>query len=325
MAKIIKLTQEIAAEIREKVMGQVDSALADGNKFRDGNITITYSLGVRDEKAKLNISPKAYLKMQALIASSPKEVGWHGTAYRDDEDENIYRIDDIMVYPQMVDGTNVNTDEQEYYVWNMSLDNETANNLRFHGHSHVNMGVFASSVDLQHQKEILGMMDDDMFYIFMIMNKRGEINTKIYDLKKNLLFESDDVTVGVAQDDLNIPEFLENSKKLVKDIPAPTYGVQYGNYGNYGCNNGYSNNQTGSAKNTSGNSNVKDVKTSAGNAKSGSKKDDTGKKKTTLDNGYVIPGKRGVYNASDILSDLSEDEDDENMYDGGWYPGSYYR
>ena len=39
------------------------------------------------------------------------------------------------------------------------------------GHSHVNMGTSPSSVDLNHQEEILRMLGDNDFYIFMIWNK----------------------------------------------------------------------------------------------------------------------------------------------------------
>lgn len=311
MAKFIKMTPEVADDFREKVFEQVESMISDKNKFRDGNVTVTYNLGKNDEKAKLNISIKAYLKMQVLIANSQKEVGWHGVAFREDEDNNVYRVEDIMVYPQMVDGTNVNTDEDEYYAWNMSLEDDVANNLRFHGHSHVNMSVFASSVDLQHQSEILNMMDDDMFYIFVIMNKRGEVYSKIYDLKKNLMFETSDITISVAQDYLNIDEFLDSSMKLVKDLPVKVSysGCYKGGSGSsygypYGCKSLYEYSHSDGGKTQQKASEKPETVTKGG------------KKKSTLDDGFNIP--KRVTDVSDYFDGYYDD--DEYKY-SGW--GSY--
>ncbi len=300
MSKFIKMTDEIAAGIRESVIAQVDKAIATDSKSHDGNITVTYSLGKSEERATLNISVKAYLKIQALVATFQKEVAWHGTAFREDEENHIYRIEDIVVYPQMVDGTNVNTDDGEYCAWNMGLDDDVAMNLRFHGHSHVNMAAFASYVDIKHQKEILGMMDDDMFYIFMITNKRGDMELKIYDMKQNILFETADITVSITQDDINIPEFIAGAKKLVKDLPysySGYYNVRY---------SGKQGTQTNGAQ-TAGNN-----KTCPTNKNTG------GKKRSTIDDGFVVPNKKGPRNALDYLD---EEDDDYDLYGSDIYTG----
>ena len=65
---------------------------------------------------------------------------------------------------------------------------------------------------------------------------------KIYDLKKNILFETADVTVEILDDGSGIDEFLAEAKKLVDDKPTPAsysgyyngdyYGGSY--YGAYG-------------------------------------------------------------------------------------------
>lgn len=310
MAKFIKMTPEVADSLREKVLERVESIISDKNKFPDGNVTVTYTIGKNDEKARLNISIKAYLKMQALIAKSQKEVGWHGVAFREDEENNVYRVEDVMVYPQMVDGTNVNTDEDEYYAWNMSLEDDVANNLRFHGHSHVNMGVFASSVDLQHQSEILNMMDDDMFYIFVIMNKRGEVYSKIYDLKKNLMFETSDITISVAQDDLDIAEFLDSSMKLVKDLP-----VKMGYSGHYQGGSGSSYGYPYGGKSLYEYSHLGNEKTQQKATEKPETETKGGKKKSVLEDGFNIP--KRVTDASDYLDGYYDDDDDEYQY-GGW-------
>lgn len=168
-------------------------------------------------------------------------------AYRgDDETKNEYYITDILVYPQKVTGATVNTDQEKYEMWLMQHEDEVFNNIRMQGHSHVNMGTTPSGVDETHQAKILEQLEDDMFYIFLIWNKSNSKFIKIYDLKKNILFETTDVSVEVLDDGSGIDEFLVDAKKLVEDKPTTTYysgggyyggnsyGGSYYNGGNYG-------------------------------------------------------------------------------------------
>ena len=55
-----------------------------------------------------------------------------------------------------------------------------------------------------------------MFYIFMIWNKRDERTIKIYDMAKNVLFETADVNVMVIHD-LGIIDFLDDAKSKVAE------------------------------------------------------------------------------------------------------------
>ena len=137
-----------------------------------------------------------------------------------------------------------------------------------------------SSVDDTLYENILSQLDDTMFYIFMIWNKKGDKTCKIYDLAKNILFDTADceikiistapadVTIeGVSEDEkksmleyLNnyryekiCKQFVEDAKKLVttKVYAASSYSKgsysRYGNYGNYG---GYYGGYYGSSKST---------------------------------------------------------------------------
>lgn len=191
-------------------------------KLSDGKITFNKTIGMIERKAELRFTETAWLKMQALIREFDKEVAWHGTAFRDeDETLDLYHIKDIFVYPQEVSGATVNTDQKEYEDWLYdSLESEQFRNLRMQGHSHVNMATSPSSVDLAHQAGILNQLGEDMFYIFLIWNKRGERNIKIYDRKKNVLFESSDVSVTVDDTTIGLDKFIKESKQIVK---AKTY------------------------------------------------------------------------------------------------------
>lgn len=79
------------------------------------------------------------------------------------------------------------------------------------------------------------MLGDDDFYIFMIWNKSFVSTNKIYDLKKNVLFEDKDITVKLEGEHEGLAEFLKTAKDMVKQK-----SYTYGNYGGY---SGYSGNR----------------------------------------------------------------------------------
>lgn len=80
------------------------------------------------------------------------------------------------------------------------------------------------------------MLGDDDFYIFMIWNKSLASTNKIYDLKKNVMFEDKDITVKIVGQNEGLDEFIKNAKDMVKSKPY-VYGGQNG-YGGY-YNQGY--------------------------------------------------------------------------------------
>ena len=229
MSKLIKVTDEYLNQIKK----DFEDALSSG-KFSDGKITFTKTIGSIDRKATIFFTEIAWLKMQTLIREYDKEVAWHGIAKRvDDETKDEYIISDIIVYPQEVTGATVTTDQNEYQMWLMNQDDDVFNNIRFQGHSHVNMGTTPSSVDTSLYDGILAQLSDDMFYIFMIWNKRGEKTIKIYDMKKNVLFETSDCTIEIMDDNTGIERWLKNAKSMVKDkvYSTPANNVMPYGYG----------------------------------------------------------------------------------------------
>lgn len=245
MSKMIKLTPECLAEIRKDFETNLQGA-----KIADGKISYTKTFGYINRKAKVFFTETAWQKMQTLIREFSTEVAWHGVAYRgDDESKDEYYITDILVYPQEVTGGTVNTDQEKYEMWLMMHEDDVFNNIRMQGHSHVNMGTTPSGVDTTHQEKILAQLEDDMFYIFMIWNKRGEKTIKIYDLAKNILFDGTDVSVEVQDDGTGMSAFLAEAKKMVQDkkpVVTTTNGYRGGYGGYYG---GYSGN-CGNTSNT---------------------------------------------------------------------------
>ncbi len=302
MSKLIKVTQEYLDEVRKSF----EEVLKSG-KFSDGKVTFTKTIGTVNRKAKVFFTPDAWRKMQALVSDFDKEVAWHGIAHRgEDDSKDEYYITDILVYPQEVTGATVNTDQEKYEMWLMSHDDDVFNNIRMQGHSHVNMGVTPSGVDTSLYDQIIEQLDDEMFYIFMIWNKKKDKTVRIYDIKKNILFDTADVTVETLPDSEDISNirnlsedevkavtdfitryrekratdsFIKKAKGMVKDKvykPTTVYNGGYGSYGygttyggNYQIGSGY-----GGASQTS-----KDTKPSTTTVKSSADKKKDGKRK----------------------------------------------
>lgn len=309
MSKIIKMTSQNLDELRK----DFEEALK-GVKLSDGKINFTKTFGNIQRKATLYFTELAYLKMLTLVREFDKEVAWHGIAKRHDTEEDAYVISDILVYPQEVTGATVNTDQEKYQMWLMSHEDDVFDNIRMQGHSHVNMGTTPSTVDTSLYERLLDQLDDTMFYIFLIWNKRNEKTIKIYDLAKNVLFETADVTVSLIEDGTGMEKFLNTAKEMVQDKKytptTPTnYGKPYGYGGYYGT--------YGNQQNMYGNSQKKDetpkTQTQATNSSASSGKTKRKKKKQK---GSTQSTKSGNWSWQD-------DYDDYDGYDNP-YRG-YYR
>ena len=233
MSKFIKLTPECIEECLSEFKKDLVSS-----KWADGKISFNKTLGTVSRKAKIFFTEEAWVKMKTLIKEFDKEVAWHGVAFRGEDDtKDEYVIKDILVYPQKVTGSSVEMDTEEYAKWiESNIEDERFYDIRMQGHSHVNMATFASSVDLTHQEAILDQLSDKLFYIFMIWNKKGDRNVKIYDLAKNILFENSDIDMEIIYDGHGLESFIKDAKSLVKDdvvVTKPSayqYSYQRSNY-----------------------------------------------------------------------------------------------
>ena len=174
------------------------------------------------QRAEILIKPMAYAKMIALIQSFSTEIGWHGICKRSAEKDNVFTIEDVFVYPQIVTGTNISTDEAAQDAWNRSFSDEDFKNLRFHGHSHVNMSVFSSGTDDDLQRDIINMLTGDKFYLFFIMNKRMDLFVRLYDAKYSVMYETKDCDVRLDGEGCDLNAFLEDAKGKVKERYTPS-------------------------------------------------------------------------------------------------------
>lgn len=212
MPKPIKLTKRLIDEMCEEFRVEISKI-----KMFDGKVNYNKHLTYKnkDDKATVLFSPTAYAKMLHLIMEWESEIAWHGVGER--MKDSTFLISDILVYPQTVSGATVEMDTDEYAKWIIeNIEDERFNNIIMQGHSHVNMGTSASTVDITHQEEILEQLTSDMYYIFMIWNKKLEKNIKIFDLANNTLYENEDIICNIDAHEGDIDNFIKDAKAQVQ-------------------------------------------------------------------------------------------------------------
>lgn len=213
------IIEQMVEDFREQLMNQ--KTFTNDIKYSRNLKEYTMNKGT-EEKARLNFTTDAYIQMMNLVTTCPNEVGWHGTVTRISEKE--FLVDKILVFPQIVSGTDVTPNEEAFAAWMQPFfeddEDDTIQRMRFHGHSHVNMGTTPSGTDDRYQADMLGNIKD--YYIFLITNKRAERNIMIYDIANNIFYEKDDVIVDIIQADGNkLGAWTTEQLKLVQTRTAP--------------------------------------------------------------------------------------------------------
>ena len=141
----------------------------------------------------ITFTDEAWHKAQALVNGCEYEIAWHGYSTYDRVNHTIH-ISDILVPPQTVTSTSVDTDATEYMQWLSTLSDDTFNHMHCHMHSHVNMNVFSSSTDDDYQRGMIRGGEQD-YYLFLIFNKKGEIFARLYDVVENIMYDNNDIVV----------------------------------------------------------------------------------------------------------------------------------
>lgn len=139
---------------------------------------------------RIRVSDIAYEKMLLYVDIASKEVGWLGTVSV--QPSNIYLIEDVFLLKQQVHGTETeisNEGLQELATELLARPNgeEIWNNIRFWGHSHVNMGTNPSSTD-NSQMDIFRSCGHP-FFIRGIFNKDGRAQFSLYLYEQGLTFD----------------------------------------------------------------------------------------------------------------------------------------
>ena len=168
------------------------------------------------EDPTIYITPTAYIKMRTLVEETDVEIAWHGVVHKQDRN---FVITDILVYPQKITSVTVESDDDLYPNWCMELPDEVLNNMRFQGHSHVNMGVTPSGVDEEYYTRLLTQVHD--YYIIMVTNKHEAMTLRLYDVENNILYSDLDLNISreMLQKSKVLHEIEENlEKKIVNKL-----------------------------------------------------------------------------------------------------------
>lgn len=155
------------------------------------------------KKPTILINSNTYTKMYELVRQSPIELQWHMMVKRFPETQE-YHVYDILLFPQTNSGASTTTDQDEFAEWQANLIQDLTfpiEELRGHGHSHVNMGVYSSGVDDAYQRNLITKVDDGDFYLFFVLNKKMELFALLYDFEQQIIFETKDMTIEIIDDD----------------------------------------------------------------------------------------------------------------------------
>ena len=163
----------------------------------------------KEKKLTIYYTPEVFSKITRLILAFDKEVGWNMVV---ESCTNGYRITDIFVYPQKQSGAYLAVDEAKYAMWKATIPPEADANLFGQGHSHVMMGVCPSSRDAEQQKDEV-LQKGHGFYFFQIWNKKLEVNSFLYDIDNNVMYDADDIRLVIEEDD-----FIRESKEILANL-----------------------------------------------------------------------------------------------------------
>ncbi|MEZ0287185.1 MAG: hypothetical protein ACAH35_05115, partial [Candidatus Paceibacterota bacterium] len=170
-----------------------------------------------------------YSKMAHYVDIAPMEVGWLGTVIQKGRN---FLITDVFLFKQEVNHSSTEIDEEGLAEFTMEvLDKhgdtnglEILNNLRFWGHSHVNMDTVASGQDEKQMGVFAG--GDAPWFIRGIFNKQGKASFALYHYDHGyritelpwMIYEPvmDDFRAGIEQ------EFFDKVT-VSKPPPPPVY------------------------------------------------------------------------------------------------------
>lgn len=227
----LKLSKKEVNELLNKIKEQIIKC----NKISEFKLTASDVAKIDDKKVvtpTLVIPTDIYSKMFGLVHESSVEISWHGLVKRDIK-KQIYYIYDILVFPQINSATSTTTDETDFADWQTELIIDPKfpiEDLRMHGHSHVNMNVFSSGVDDQYQKDLIAKVEDGDYYIFLILNKKHEICALIYDYYQQILFTTSDIDIKIIDQNDND---ISNWAKEMVDTYCTTEKPKIGYTGYY--------------------------------------------------------------------------------------------
>lgn len=177
------------------------------------------------EKDKIDIpiiifSQEAMMKQKAYVLNHNEEIGWLGFVKKNN---NNYYVYDVALAPQETNYTTTEITEtglQEFMEELLEKDPDKINEVRFWGHSHVEMATIPSQ------------QDEDMFesfyktceyFIRVIVNKKGDIDISLIDAKRNIRYDNIPWIEEIPQDEQKTKEEIYKLQCTIKNIQEEKY------------------------------------------------------------------------------------------------------
>lgn len=128
---------------------------------------------------------EVFKMIEYIVFKQDKEVAWMGLVEKLSDTE--YLIYKLYIPTQVVSATSVDISENAIaeLVNKIMDEGHDPSELRYHGHSHVNMDVYPSIIDQQHMAEYVESAD---YFIREIRNKKNKNKVDIFDKNQNKVF-----------------------------------------------------------------------------------------------------------------------------------------
>lgn len=164
------------------------------------------------------ISQNALVKMQLFIDNCTDEIGWLGTAIRQN---NIIFIQDVFLFNQEVHAatTEITPEGLSTFAEELLKDPngmEIWNNIKLWGHSHVNMGVGASGQDDAQMVTFREGGHD--WFLRIIGNKKGDIRVDLYDYKNGIIFNDLKWEDQISQEEQNLYDQMMLIEQMIAKL-----------------------------------------------------------------------------------------------------------
>jgi hypothetical protein len=147
---------------------------------------------------KVILSPLAHLKMKYYIDNIGYEIS--GVGLVEKRPGGILYVPDLFLIKQEVTGVETTLDEKslhEFMLEKMQDENFPVENLKLWWHSHVNMAVFWSGVDVATRNTLDTDQGEENWWLSIVGNKKGETKACLDVFQPHRLI-MDDIPVEVG-------------------------------------------------------------------------------------------------------------------------------
>ena len=172
-------------------------------------------------------TPHVKAVIDMIVDTCKEEAGWLGLVK---EMPYGYLVHKIYIPKQEVSATTTEIDADAMSALALEIMDagDDPNELRYWGHSHVDMGVSPSRQDEDQVEEYL---DNCELFIRGIYNKRGDSKVDVYDLKDGVAYEC-------VRNGLETPILSEADKKnitalITKNVTKAPRVISYGSGANW--------------------------------------------------------------------------------------------